>query len=204
MHADVCLSCASPASLLTCRAQSRSAGSSRRGGDEGFGAAGGGGGGNSEFGAQANLARTNVQQLLSNLNTIQRLGAGLGTPKDGPDLRDKLHRVIEETKLLSQDTRSVLKELNAIANGGYQGGGTGSQRDKVQARKLNDEFTKALSKFQDLVKTTLAKEREFVSPAAKARSVAASRDMMDEEEDEKVIDHLEKAGYRDAGLRVEG
>ena len=42
-----------------------------------------------------------------------------------------------------------------------------SQRDKVQARKLSEDFSKTLAKFQEAVKVTLAKEREFVHPTAK-------------------------------------
>ena len=41
------------------------------------------------------------------------------------------------------------------------------QRDKVQARKLSEDFSKTLAKFQEAVKVTLAKEREFVHPTAK-------------------------------------
>jgi hypothetical protein len=36
------------------------------------------------------------------------------------DLRERLHRIIEETKLLSVDTKTVMKDLNHIANGSYQ------------------------------------------------------------------------------------
>ena len=43
-------------------------------------------------------------------------------------MRDKLHRVMEETKELSHDTRSVLKNLTAIASGGYQGAASRSHR----------------------------------------------------------------------------
>ena len=43
-------------------------------------------------------------------------------------MRDKLHRVMEETKELSHDTRSVLKNLSAIASGGYQGAASRSHR----------------------------------------------------------------------------
>ena len=51
-----------------------------------------------------------------------------GTSKDSVDMRDKLHRVMEETKELSHDTRSVLKNLTAIASGGYQGAASRSHR----------------------------------------------------------------------------
>lgn len=51
-----------------------------------------------------------------------------GTSKDSVDMRDKLHRVMEETKELSHDTRSVLKDLSAIATGGYQGAASRSHR----------------------------------------------------------------------------
>jgi len=127
----------------------------------------------SEFSCQANLARGNIQQLLTNVNTITRLSSALGTAKDTVDLRERLHRIIEETKLLSVDTKTVMKDLNTIANGGYQGGGTGSQRHKTEARKLGDEFHRALQRYQEVVRSTIQKERESV---AKAKRISADPD----------------------------
>ena len=89
----------------------------------------------------------------------------VGGAKDTVDLRERLHRLIEESKLLSVDTKEVVKELGNIASGGYQGGGTGNQRQRIEARKLSDEFTKSLQRFQEVVRSTLSKERESVARA---------------------------------------
>ncbi|EKX38418.1 syntaxin E [Guillardia theta CCMP2712] len=94
------------------------------------------------------------------------------------DLREKLHKVIEETKLLSQDTKGIIKDLTQIANGSYQGSGSGSQRHKIESRKLSDDFQKALQRFQEVVRTTLQKERESVARAKQAREA-------DEEDEER-------------------
>lgn len=134
---------------------------------------GGGGPAASEFSSQSNLARSNVQQLMTNINTITRLSQALGGPKDTVELRERLHRVIEETKMLSMDTKSVIKDLNQIATGSYQGGGTGNQRHKMEARKLGDDFQRALQRYQEVVRVTLQKERESV---AKARRETADLD----------------------------
>mmetsp|Transcript_45001 Transcript_45001/g.141667 ORF Transcript_45001/g.141667 Transcript_45001/m.141667 type:complete len:317 (-) Transcript_45001:43-993(-) len=133
---------------------------------------------NNEFTSQANLARGNIQQLLSNINSVQRLSSAIGTGKDTHDLREKLHKVIEETKLLSQDTKGIIKDLTQIANGSYQGSGSGSQRHKIESRKLSDDFQKALQRFQEVVRTTLQKERESVARAKQAREA-------DEEDEER-------------------
>lgn len=76
--------------------------------------------------------------------------AAVGGAKDTVDLRERLHRLIEESKLLSVDTKELIKDLGNIANGGYQGGGTGNQRQRLEARKLSDEFTKSLQRFQEV------------------------------------------------------
>ena len=87
----------------------------------------------------------------------------MGGAKDTVDLRERLHRLIEESKLLSVDTKELIKDLGNIANGGYQGGGTGNQRQRLEARKLSDEFTKSLQRFQEVVRSTLSKERESIA-----------------------------------------
>jgi len=136
-----------------------------RGGARGAGRSDDSGPAASEFSSQANLARSNVQQLLTNINTITRLSSALGGPKDTVELRERLHRIIEETKLLGVDTKSVIKDLNQIANGSYQGGGTGNGRHKLEARKLSDDFQRSLQRYQEVVRTTLQKERESVAKA---------------------------------------
>lgn len=87
----------------------------------------------------------------------------VGGAKDTVDLRERLHRLIEESKLLSVDTKELIKDLGNIANGGYQGGGSGNQRQRLEARKLSDEFTKSLQRFQEVVRSTLSKERESIA-----------------------------------------
>jgi len=133
-------------------------------------------GGGSEFSCQANVARGNIQQLLTNVNSITRLSSALGTPKDTVDLRERLHRIIEETKLLSVDTKTVLRDLNTIANGGYQGGGSGNQKHKVEARKLNDEFQKALQRYQEAVRSTVHMERESIVKAKRVSTEPSEDD----------------------------
>ncbi|KAJ1470666.1 hypothetical protein T484DRAFT_1846891 [Baffinella frigidus] len=64
-------------------------------------------GGSGEFAAQASVARANIAQLLANINTVQRLSSALGGTKDTVELRERLHHVIGETKLLCADSKAV-------------------------------------------------------------------------------------------------
>jgi hypothetical protein len=76
------------------------------GGGGGLGGSGGDAGSSGAFAAQASVARANIAQLLSNINTVQRLSSALGSPKDTVELRERLHHVIEETKLLCADSKA--------------------------------------------------------------------------------------------------
>ncbi|CAN8325013.1 unnamed protein product [Cochlearia groenlandica] len=96
-----------------------------------------------------------VFQINTSVSTFQRLVNTLGTPKDTPELRDKLHKTRLQIGQLVKDTSARLKEASE----------TDHQRDvnpkkKIVDAKLARDFQAVLKEFQKAQR--LAAERETV------------------------------------------
>ena len=72
----------------------------------------------SEYDCSVAIARGNISQMVSNVSVIRRLQGMLGTAKDTPEHRSRLHLCIEQTKKLAQDTKALLHRMASM--GGYQ------------------------------------------------------------------------------------
>jgi hypothetical protein len=115
----------------------------------------------SEYDCSVAIARGNISQMVSNVSVIRRLQGMLGTAKDTPEHRSRLHLSIEQTKKLAQDTRTLLHRISSM--GGYQDTGDASQRH--EQRKLGDDLQRVLKSFRDAVTESLKRERSTCAAA---------------------------------------
>lgn len=94
-----------------------------------------------------------IFQINTAVSTFQRLVNTLGTPKDTPELREKLHKTRLHIGQLVKDTSSKLKEASEIDH----------RQDVTQSKKITDaklakDFQAVLKEFQKAQQ--LAAERE--------------------------------------------
>ncbi|KAG6782520.1 hypothetical protein POTOM_011928 [Populus tomentosa] len=113
-----------------------------------------------------------IFQINTAVSTFQRLVNTLGTPKDTPELREKLHRTRLHIGQLVKDTSARLKQASETDH--YAGV---SQSKKIADAKLAKDFQAVLKEFQKAQR--LAAEREtayapFVPQAVLPSSYTAS------------------------------
>ncbi|KAJ4958202.1 hypothetical protein NE237_025313 [Protea cynaroides] len=94
-----------------------------------------------------------VFQINTAVSTFQRLVNTLGTPKDTPELREKLHKTRLHIGQLVKDTSAKLKQASEIDQHGEV-----SASKKVADAKLAKDFQAVLKEFQKAQR--LAAERE--------------------------------------------
>ncbi|GBC07541.1 hypothetical protein RclHR1_07520005 [Rhizophagus clarus] len=113
-----------------------------------------------------NLSKNISQQVFnitSNVANIQRLVSHLGTTKDTPELRTKLHTITERTRELVKETSGNIKQLSHFQS-------TSGQNRKLEQQKLSKDFQKTLAEFQKVQRLSAEKQREYVDKA-KAHNV---------------------------------
>ncbi|GET54846.1 t-SNARE protein [Rhizophagus irregularis DAOM 181602=DAOM 197198] len=113
-----------------------------------------------------NLSKNISQQVFnitSNVANIQRLVSHLGTTKDTPELRTKLHTITERTRELVKETSGNIKQLSHFQS-------TSGQNRKLEQQKLSKDFQKTLVEFQRVQRLSAEKQREYVDKA-KAHNV---------------------------------
>ncbi|KAI5601950.1 hypothetical protein POPTR_001G138500v4 [Populus trichocarpa] len=113
-----------------------------------------------------------IFQINTAVSTFQRLVNTLGTPKDTPELREKLHKTRLHIGQLVKDTSARLKQASETDH--YAGV---SQSKKIADAKLAKDFQAVLKEFQKAQR--LAAEREtaytpFVPQAVLPSSYTAS------------------------------
>ncbi|CAF2148272.1 unnamed protein product, partial [Brassica napus] len=96
-----------------------------------------------------------IFQINTSVSSFQRLVNTLGTPKDTPELRDKLHKTRLQIGQLVKDTAAKLKEASETD---HQRGV--NQKKKIVDAKLAKDFQSVLKEFQKAQR--LAAERETV------------------------------------------
>ncbi|KAL6626498.1 hypothetical protein ACP70R_030224 [Stipagrostis hirtigluma subsp. patula] len=129
-------------------------------------AAGAGGGGASQ------AVATGVFKINTAVGTYQRLVNTLGTPKDTPDLRDRIHKTRQHITQLVKDTSEKLKQASEADHRVEV-----SATKKIADAKLAKDFQAVLKEFQKAQR--LAVEREaayapFVSQAGLPQSYNSS------------------------------
>ncbi|KAJ9135029.1 hypothetical protein P3X46_032253 [Hevea brasiliensis] len=113
-----------------------------------------------------------IFQITTAVSTFQRLVNTLGTPKDTPELREKLHKTRLHIGQLVKDTSAKLKQASETDH--HAGV---SQSKKIADAKLAKDFQAVLKEFQKAQR--LAAEREtaytpFVAQAVLPSSYTAS------------------------------
>ncbi|KAF9206104.1 hypothetical protein BGZ49_002982 [Haplosporangium sp. Z 27] len=108
------------------------------------------------FSARVNEISQQVFRISSNVSSIQRLVGFLGTGKDSEDVRNKLHDVTEQTRVLVKDTSQDIKDLARLDN---------TQAKKLEHNKLSKDFQKVLVEFQKVQRVSAEKQREVVDRA---------------------------------------
>jgi len=80
---------------------------------------GGGGGGVREVDFQrlSQNVGTNIQKILQNVASMQRMITQIGTPQDNQQLQSQLHQIQHYTGQLAKDSAKHLKDLNGAVTG---------------------------------------------------------------------------------------
>lgn len=111
-----------------------------------------------EFQRLAQNVGTNIQKILQNVSSMQRMITQIGTPQDTHQLQNQLHQIQHYTGQLAKDTSKQLKELN-----GYPPEQALDPRQwKLQRERLQADFTKALDNFQRAQRAAAQKEKDVI------------------------------------------
>jgi len=111
-----------------------------------------------EFQRLAQNVGTNIQKILQNVSSMQRMITQIGTPQDTQQLQNQLHQIQHYTGQLAKDTSKQLKELN-----GYPPEQALDPRQwKLQRERLQADFTKALDNFQRAQRAAAQKEKDVI------------------------------------------
>lgn len=104
------------------------------------------------------------------MQQLQKFTGYIGTQRDVPELREKMHQVQAQTRTVIADTGASLKRL-----GQFDGGSPMEARERrMQQEKLSKDFKSVLQKFQTSSQVAISKERETVV-RARAASVKAGQ-----------------------------
>ncbi|KAI8599323.1 t-SNARE [Dissophora ornata] len=124
------------------------------------------------FSARVNQISQQVYRISTNVSSIQRFVGFLGTNKDTEDVRNKLHDVTEQTRVLVKDTSQDIKDLAKLDN---------THGKKLEHNKLSKDFQKVLVEFQKVQRVSAEKQREFVD---RVRQTNVRNDYEDEDQNE--------------------
>eukprot|EP01117_Protostelium_nocturnum_P012418 TRINITY_DN4586_c0_g1_i1.p1 TRINITY_DN4586_c0_g1~~TRINITY_DN4586_c0_g1_i1.p1 ORF type:complete len:291 (-),score=104.46 TRINITY_DN4586_c0_g1_i1:109-981(-) len=109
----------------------------------------------------------NIRQIQNNTTQIQQLSSTIGTSRDNPDSRQKLHKLVESTKTLVKGTLSDFKLVD------LKSGSTETKnRKKLLHNKLLKDFETWIERFTDLSSSAVEKERK--TPLASSSSSSSS------------------------------
>lgn len=117
-------------------------------------------------------AASGVFQINTAVSTFQRLVNTIGTPKDTPELREKLHKTRLHIGQLVKDTSAKLKEVSEADHGTEV-----SASKKIADAKLLKDFQAVLKEFQKAQRLAAEKETTyapFVPQAVLPSSYTAS------------------------------
>ncbi|KAJ0609710.1 putative target SNARE coiled-coil domain, syntaxin domain, syntaxin/epimorphin [Helianthus annuus] len=109
-----------------------------------------------------------IFQINTAINTFQRLVNTLGTPKDTPELREKLHKTRLHIGQLVKDTSDKLKKASEIDHRAEV-----SASKKITDAKLAKDFQAVLKEFQKAQR--LSAERETAYSPSVPQAIHSSR-----------------------------
>lgn len=114
---------------------------------------------------------TNIQKILQNVSSIQRMISQIGTPQDNQQLQNQLHHIQHYTGQLAKETTNQLRELNNLSNASLS---PEPRQWRLQRERLHNDLTKALNTFQTAQRTVAQKEKDFVKRAKNVKFGAAA------------------------------
>lgn len=129
----------------------------------------GGGRRDTDFQKLAQNIGTNIQKILQNVSSMQRMIGQIGTPQDSQQLQNQLHTIQHYTGQLAKDTSTHLHELN---NGVATLDQSEQRQWRLQKERLQNDFTKALNNFQAAQRTVAQKEKEVIKATKRAGAAA--------------------------------
>ncbi|CAG8578303.1 7968_t:CDS:2 [Paraglomus brasilianum] len=147
-----------------------------------------------EYKALSSSISQQVFSITNNVASINKMVSHLGTIKDTPDLRAKLHNITETTRELVKNTSNGLKTLSH-----FEGNVGQSRQRKIEQQKLSKDFQKTLQEFQIVQRLSAEKQRAYVDKA-KAHNV---RNDVYTEEDETGIPAEEQPLIDDSQRRLQ-
>lgn len=114
-----------------------------------------------DFQRLAQSVGTNIQKILQNVSSMQRMIQQIGTPQDNQQLQNQLHQIQHYTGQLAKDTSLHLRELSNMS--------PNDQRQwRLQRERLHNDFGKALNSFQAAQRSAAHKEKEVLKRAKNA------------------------------------
>jgi len=118
---------------------------------------------------------TNIQKILQNVASMQRMITQIGTPQDNQQLRAQLHQIQHYTGQVAKESAKHLKDLNGAVRGqGPRASATSEQRQRrLQFESLQEDFTRALNSFQQVQTEAAQKEKDVLRKARSAGGVLA-------------------------------
>jgi len=149
----------------------------------------------SEFNTTAGSVAKNIQKLVQNVSSMQRMLVHVDS--QGDSLRQQLQQLQHYTGQLARDTATQLKTLSETQPPGDTGA-------KIQRERLQDDFSKVLNNFQELQREAAEKERQMIEAARQDQEVTlpgpnegfgqSQTQMMIEEEDRlRALEERERA-----------
>jgi len=110
---------------------------------------------------------SNIQKILQNVSSMQRMIAQIGTPQDNQQLQNQLHQIQHYTGQLAKDTSTHLHDLS---NGVSTLSQSEQRQWRLQKERLHNDFTKALNGFQAAQRTAAQKEKDVIKRAKGAQA----------------------------------
>ncbi|SGY16949.1 BQ5605_C012g07040 [Microbotryum silenes-dioicae] len=111
------------------------------------------------FKALSRQVSMQIHKINANVSAINKLVELLGTPKDTPDLRHKLHNLTDATREILKDSNAEVKHF---ANSDLA---PTDRQHRYEQQKVSGDFQKALVSFQAASKRSAEKQRLFVERA---------------------------------------
>jgi len=111
-----------------------------------------------EFQRLAQNIGTNIQKIIQNVSSMQRMLTQIGTSQDNQQLQNQLHQIQHYTNQLAKDTSKQLKDLNDFP----PERSLDPRQWKLQREKLHSDFTRALDTFQRAQRSAAQKEKDVI------------------------------------------
>eukprot|EP00088_Acartia_fossae_P039131 TRINITY_DN4071_c1_g1_i1.p1 TRINITY_DN4071_c1_g1~~TRINITY_DN4071_c1_g1_i1.p1 ORF type:complete len:274 (+),score=56.36 TRINITY_DN4071_c1_g1_i1:90-911(+) len=111
-----------------------------------------------EFQRLAQNIGSNIQKIIQNVSSMQRMLTQIGTSQDNQQLQNQLHQIQHYTNQLAKDTSKQLKDLNDFP----PERSLDPRQWKLQREKLHSDFTRALDSFQRAQRQAAQKEKDVI------------------------------------------